>query len=112
MSSPRQSSGNNRLDSKIPKVRLHHLSRSSFDDKPLWLVSDDAHAHFYQAHNPFRFEAMWLKYDRCEELIHLTWDISLGGDLVCKVMKKVSDCQIQLKLWNKNTFGNVCIALA
>ena len=31
---------------------------------------------------------------------------------MCKLMRKASDCQIQLKLWDKNTFRNVCIALA
>ena len=29
-----------------------------------------------------------------------------------KVLAKVDDCQIQLKLWDKSTFGNICIELA
>lgn len=28
-----------------------------------------------------------------------------------KVLRKVTDCQTQLKLWDKNTFGNICIKL-
>lgn len=34
---------------KFPTIRLHHLSRSSFNHKPLWLVSDDVYSHFYRA---------------------------------------------------------------
>lgn len=38
--------------------------------------------------------------------------MSTDGDPMCKVMRKVSDCQTQLQLWDKNDFGNVRIALA
>lgn len=48
---------------------------------------------------------MWLKDNRCEGVVHSTCDMSLGGDLVCKVMRKASDYYIQLKLWDKNILG-------
>ena len=34
---------------KFPIAHFHHLLGSSFDHKPLWMVSDDVHAHFYRA---------------------------------------------------------------
>lgn len=97
---------------KFPNAHLYHLPGSSSDHKPLWPVSDDLNTRFYQAQKPFRFEAMWLKDERCEGVVHLTWDISSGGDPVCKVIRKVIDCQTQLKLWDKKKFGNVRMALA
>ena len=38
--------------------------------------------------------------------------MSTGGDSVCKVMRKVGECQTQLKLRDKNGCGNVRMALA
>lgn len=97
---------------KFPSIHPHHLQGLSSDHKPLWLASDDVNTRFYQSQKPFRFEAMWLKDDCCEDVGHLTWDICLEGDAMGKVLRKVFDCQTQLKLWDKNTFGNIRIALA
>ena len=84
----------------------------SFDHKSLWLAFDDVNTHFYRAQKPFRFEAMWLKDDRRKDVVHLAWDRYLEGEAMGKVLAKVVDCQIQLKLWDKSTFGNIRIELA
>ena len=84
----------------------------SFDHKPLWLASDDVNTSFYRAQKPIRFEAMWLKDDHCEDVVHSPWDRCLEGDAIGKVLAKVADCQTQLKLWDKSTFGNIRIELA
>ena len=55
---------------------------------------------------------MWLKDDRCEDVVHSAWDMCLKDNAVGKVLQKVFDCQTKLKLWDKNTFGNIRIALA
>ena len=54
---------------------------------------------------------MWLKDDRCEDVVHLAWDRCLEGDAMGKVLGKVANCQTQLKLWDKSTFGNIRIEL-
>ncbi|KAK7834646.1 hypothetical protein CFP56_024556 [Quercus suber] len=69
---------------KFPTARLHHLPGSSSDHKPLWLVSDDLQTRFNRAQKPFRFEAMWLKDERCEGVVHSVWDKSSSGDPVSK----------------------------
>ena len=97
---------------KFPSIYLHHLQGLSSDHKPLWLASDDVNARFYRSQKPFRFEAMWLKDDHCEDVVHSAWDMWLEDDDVGKVLRKVFDCQTKWKLWDKNTFGNICIALA
>ena len=55
---------------------------------------------------------MWLKDDRCEEVFHSAQDMCLEGDAMGKVLRKVFDFQTQLKLQDKNTIGNIRIALA
>ncbi|XP_050281349.1 uncharacterized protein LOC126722235 [Quercus robur] len=65
---------------KFPSIRLHHLQGLSSDHKPLWLASDDVNTRFYRPQKPFRFEAMWLKDDRCEEVVHSAWDMCRDGD--------------------------------
>ena len=97
---------------KFSSSHLHHLHGLSSDHKPLWLAFDDVNTRFYRAQKPFRFEAMWLKDDRCEDVVHSAWDRCLEGEAMGKVLAKVDDCQIQLKLWDKSTFGNICIELA
>lgn len=54
--------------SKFPTAKLYHLSSSAFDHCPLAL-------HFvrkqkkHKYHKPFKFESMWLKNDKCEEVV-------------------------------------------
>ena len=84
----------------------------SSDHKLLWLAFDDVNTHFYRSQKPFRFKTIWLKDDRCEGVVHSAWDMCLEGDAMGKVLKKVIDYQTQLKLWDKNTFGNIHIELA
>ena len=55
---------------------------------------------------------MWLKDDRFEDVVLSTWDRCLEGDAMGKVLAKVADCQTQLKLWDKYTFGNIRFELA
>ena len=97
---------------KFPTARLHHLSASSSDHKPIWLCLDNIRNHFFRPGKPFRFEAMWLKDVRCEGVVHSAWEEVVQGDLMGKVIKKVENCQAQLQLWDKNVFGNVRRILA
>ena len=78
---------------KFPSIHLHHLQGLSSDRKPLWLASDDVNTRFYKPQKPFRFEAMCLKDDRCEEVVHSAWDMCRDEDAVGKVLRKFFDCQ-------------------
>ena len=92
---------------KFPVARLHHLSGLSSDHKPIWLVSDDIRKRFFRPNRPFRFEAMWVKDERCEGAVHEAWDKFLATDPMGNVLLKVSHCQSHLSDWNKKVFGNV-----
>ena len=55
---------------------------------------------------------MWLKDDRCEGVVHTTWDMGSGGSPMENVLLKVSNCQSQLSTWNEKVFGNIHLLLA
>ena len=97
---------------KFPMARLHHLSGFSSDHKPIWLCTDDVNSHFYRPQRPFKFEAMWVRDERCEEVVHSAWDMGLHIDPISSVLVKVGHYQEQLITWNKKVFGNVRWKLA
>ena len=55
----------------------------------------------------FRFESMWLKDQRCEEVVKKAWEegmmISTGGVLE----NCLGQCRVSLEAWNKREFGHV-----
>ena len=55
----------------------------------------------------FRFEAMWLKDQRCEGVVQAAWEegLSLGADYT--LGKCMEICRTRLKGWNKIDFGHV-----
>ncbi|KAL4654499.1 hypothetical protein ACB092_01G383700 [Castanea dentata] len=97
---------------KYPTARLHHLPGFSSDHKPIWLCTDNVSSRFYRQLRPFRFEAMWVTDERCEQVVHSTWDMGSEIDPMSSVLVKVSHCQEQLTTWNKKVFGNVRWKLA
>lgn len=96
---------------KFPSVRLHHLPGFSSNHKLIWLCSDDVQSRFFRPQRPFRFEATWLKYERCEEVVNEAWDMDSIGYPMGKVLLKVNNCQNLLSTWNRKLFGNVCSML-
>ena len=81
---------------KFPLVRLHHLSGFSSDHKPIWICSDNIHSRFFIPQRPFRFEAMWLKDERCERVVHEAWDTVSAGDPMGNVLLKVVTVKLSL----------------
>ena len=55
---------------KFPSIRLHHLTSFSSDHKPIWLCSNNVHSRFHYPQKPSRFEAIWLKDEQCEGVVH------------------------------------------
>nr|XP_023901138.1 uncharacterized protein LOC112012991 [Quercus suber] len=54
---------------------------------------------------------MWLKDKSCETVIKTSWEIPLGFSSVATLSQKTDLCQINLRVWNRNTFGHVRINL-
>ena len=96
---------------KFPTTHVHHLEAFHSDHRPLLLATDSEARRFYRKGRPFRFEAMWLKDKTCEMVIKTSWETPLGSSSVATFSQKIDLCQINLRVWNRNTFGHVRINL-
>lgn len=50
---------------------------------------------------------MWVGDPKCSEIIENTWSIDLQEGSIVDIMRCTRDCGVQLKYWNKASFGNV-----
>ena len=91
----------------FPTVRVHHVQGTLSDHCPLWVCSDDENIRFYNKSRPFRFEAVWLRDERCEGIIRSAWQGENSDDSVGKLMGKVEACRLSLKSWSRLSFGNI-----
>ena len=57
------------------------------------------------AHKPFRFEAVWLRDDRCSDVIKEAWKTKVVGLEFIKLYKKQVATREALRKWNKEVFG-------
>jgi len=55
----------------------------------------------------FRFESMWLKDPRCEEVVQDAWKEGLAANQEFALSKCLESCHAQLEAWNKEEFGHV-----
>lgn len=97
--------------SLFPSAKLFHLTSSASDHSPLSL-------HFERRHpkrkmgRVFRFESMWLKDSRCEEVVHEAWDEGklMGTEFTLKNF--LDRCRVKLDAWNKLEFDHVSRMIA
>ena len=57
--------------------------------------------------NNFRFFSMWHHDTSCMKLIHDSWDNKVVGCPMFILQHKLKRLKIELRDWNKNSFGNV-----
>jgi len=91
---------------KFPIAKFYHLSSSISNHYPLAL-------HFVRRqkkqryHRPFKFESMWLKNEKCEEVVQKAWDVGLMRGSAFPLTTCLESCRDSLEEWNKNDFGHV-----
>ncbi|XP_027086733.2 uncharacterized protein [Coffea arabica] len=61
-------------------------------------------------HRRFRFEAMWIKADDCENVIRQSSESTSADNACVNLFKKTDKCRMGLLQWSKSKFGNVCSA--
>ena len=90
----------------FPSTKLFHLTSSASDHSPLSL-------HFERrppkrkVGRVFRFESMWLKDSRCEEVVNEAWDEGklMGANSI--LSNYLDRCRVKLNAWNKLEFRHV-----
>ena len=79
-------------------TKVHHLQADSSDHSPLWIDL---------AGLPFRFEEAWLSNHTCSEVVEASWEAREVDDPATKVMRKIERCGRELKIWERDHFGNI-----
>ena len=85
---------------------LYHLTSAASDHSPLVL-------HFVQRIRErrrkrlFRFELMWLKDPKCEEVVFEAWEEGLSVSIGFPLTLCLERCKLRLEAWNKGEFGHV-----
>nr|POE64445.1 hypothetical protein CFP56_35004 [Quercus suber] len=93
----------------FPMARLHHLTSLASDHSPLVL-------HFVGKTNAkkpkklFRFESMWLKEPRCEEVVMEAWSEGLASSTNFPLVACLNACRSRLDAWNKAEFGHIMMS--
>ena len=91
----------------FPEAKLYHLSSSVSDHNPLVLHLVRKKNRNKKPKKTFRFESMWLRDQRCEELVKAAWEegkVTSTGSTLGNCLGK---CHASLEAWNKTEFGHV-----
>ena len=62
---------------------------------------------FQAVTKPFRFEEVWLSDHTCSEVVEASWEAREVDDPATKVMRKIERCGQELKIWERDHFGNI-----
>ena len=97
---------------RFPTTRIHHMDVFHSDHKAILLISDSKQQRFYHKGKPFRFEAMWLKDNSCEDVVRQSWGEVSASSPEVVLTTKLDKCQENLRTWNRVSFGLVRNTLA
>ncbi|XP_057811697.1 uncharacterized protein LOC131025935 [Salvia miltiorrhiza] len=99
--------GSSEWMSLYPGFEVTHLLRKASDHCHLLLSLETSSEKMQNRPKPFRFEAMWLRNESCKELCEKMWQSGLGSRSVSDLKQKIEDMGRELKIWEKEVFGNV-----
>ena len=90
----------------FPIAKLYHLTSSASDYSPLslHLVPKKKKKKIRKS---FRFESMWLKGNRCEEIVKAAWEEGVHSGVDDVLKSCLEHCRHDLNAWNKEEFGHV-----
>ena len=80
------------------------LVKNCYDHSPI--LSSLASNSLRKVSN-FHFFSMWLQEKLCLKLIHDSWDNKVVGCPMFILQHNLKTLKIELREWNKNSFGNV-----
>lgn len=80
------------------------LTKVRFDHFPLLL-------NFNKSISPnacqFKFQRMWITHSLCLDVVKSSWTLRVSSCLMFVLSEKLKFLKNNLKIWNKETFGNV-----
>ena len=85
------------------EAQVHHVSMATSDHCLLALFLRKK-VPPKKVRKRFFFEAMWIRDERCKEVIEGAWD-PLRADV--DIQARIKNCQVQLRRWNHGVYGNV-----
>ena len=91
---------------RFKEARVYHLSNSTSDHSPLSLHFFLKQKKWFQQ-KIFRFESMWLKDPKCEDIVKNAWEeggMAVDSFLILKCMEL---CWSRLEVRNKREFRHV-----
>ena len=91
---------------KFLQAKLFHRSTSVSDHRPLsfQLVRKPKSRNYDKI---FRFEAMWLKDESCEDVVKSAWEEGLLLGTEFPIQQYMANCKTKLELCNRDVFGHV-----
>ena len=91
----------------FPKANLYHLTSSVSDHSSLALCMTRTKMRNKKIKKPFRFESMWLRDRRCEEVVHGAWEEGMVTNIGSMLGSCLEKSRVRLENWNKTEFGHV-----
>ena len=92
--------------SLFPSAKLIHKSSSTSYHNPL-LLQLKVTKKQGKSKNSFRFESMWLKEPKCEEVVTEAWNEGLVAANSHPLLSCLNSCKAKLEEWNWTEFGHV-----
>lgn len=90
---------------KFPKAQANNISMAA-SDHCLLALSLRKRSPSKPTSRRSVFEVMWVRDERCREVIELAWE-PLHANTNCNIVNQIKSCQSHLKRWNQRAFGNV-----
>ncbi|XP_058092497.1 uncharacterized protein LOC131238936 [Magnolia sinica] len=88
----------------FPHFKVSHLPRIHSDHAPLLLSLPRL---LSGGPKPFRFQRMWTQHEEFLNVVKLAWNKVKSSHPVYNVLSKLKQVKQDLKIWNKEVFGNI-----
>lgn len=97
---------------RFPMARVYHIASSVSDHCLISVRQNGDSIRQKREKKIFRFESMWIRDPRCEEIVREAWEEGLQVGDSFELNKCLEACRAALTDWNNNEFGHVGKQLA
>ena len=85
----------------FPATRVRIIPFAPSDHHAVMVDCKGEAVQHYKKKHQFRFEAMWVKREGCEEVIQKAWEAQQEGTRMFQLCQKIKGCRMALIEWNK-----------